>query len=124
MVEVAPDRITLHLARQKNRLQGSVLTRQCWCESCERTCPIHVLADFFAKFESGAEPFAGITSHSALSGLKAMLSALRVAESGSYRTQDLRRGHARDLQDSGSNLLEILQAGEWSSPAFFQKSVS
>ena len=56
----------------------------------------------------------------------------------SYRTHDLRRGHARDLQLSGTGtsfslfvvslmydvvgapLYEILQAGEWRSPAFLK----
>ena len=30
----------------------------------------------------------------------------------------MRRGHARDLQQRGSNLAEILRAGEWRSAAF------
>ena len=60
-----------------------------------------------------------------------------VKESESYRTRDLRRGHALDLQLSGTwrtclpcltpltsccvagaPLWEILAAGDWSSPAF------
>ena len=35
-----------------------------------------------------------------------------------YRTHDFRRGHAEDLRASGAPLLEILQAGDWKSPAF------
>ena len=35
-----------------------------------------------------------------------------------YRTHDMRRGHALDLQLAGKPLYEILQAGEWRSPAF------
>ena len=35
-----------------------------------------------------------------------------------YRTHDIRRGHARDLQEAGAPLYIILQAGEWRSPAF------
>ena len=38
--------------------------------------------------------------------------------SASYRTHDLRRGHAKDLQVNGATLYEILAAGEWRSPAF------
>ena len=34
------------------------------------------------------------------------------------RTHDWRRGHARDLQRGGARLWEILQAGDWKSPAF------
>ena len=37
-----------------------------------------------------------------------------------FRTQDLRRGHALDLQLSGAPLWAILSAGEWKSPAFLQ----
>ena len=35
-----------------------------------------------------------------------------------YRCHDLRRGHAKDLQESGAPLWQILAAGEWKSPAF------
>ena len=35
-----------------------------------------------------------------------------------YRTHDLRRGHAVDLQLSNAPLYQILEAGEWKSPAF------
>ena len=35
-----------------------------------------------------------------------------------YRTHDLRRGHALDLQLSGVPLYVILAAGDWKSPAF------
>ena len=33
---------------------------------------------------------------------------------------DFRRGHARDLQLAGRNLKQILEAGEWRSPAFLK----
>ena len=36
----------------------------------------------------------------------------------SYKSHDLRRGHAEDLRLSGAPLIEILRAGEWRSPAF------
>ena len=47
-----------------------------------------------------------------------MLAAVGVPDAASYRTHDLRRGHAADIQERGGNLAEILSAGEWSSPAF------
>ena len=37
-----------------------------------------------------------------------------------YRCHDLRRGHAKDLQESGAPLWVILEAGEWKSPAFLE----
>ena len=41
-----------------------------------------------------------------------------IPEARFYRTHDLRRGHARDLQKNGASLAEILEAGQWCSPAF------
>ena len=49
-----------------------------------------------------------------------MLGALGVEKHDLYRTHDLRRGHALDLQCSGAPLWEILEAGEWTSPAFMK----
>ena len=37
-----------------------------------------------------------------------------------FRTQDLRRGHAKDLQEAGASLLTILKAGEWRSSAILR----
>ena len=64
--------------------------------------------------------FEGISAYDARTKLREMLSAAGVQGSESYRTHDLRRGHALDLQLSGAPLWEILQAGEWSSPAFLK----
>lgn len=36
------------------------------------------------------------------------------------RTHDWRRGHAKDMQMNGKRLWEILQAGDWRSPAFME----
>ena len=47
-----------------------------------------------------------------------MLSLLCVANAESYRTHDLRRGHARDLQARGAAAREILEMGGWRSAAF------
>ena len=59
-----------------------------------------------------------ISAASALGRLRSMLCELNVESALAYRTHDFRRGHARDLQENGSNLRDILQAGEWRSPAF------
>ena len=37
-----------------------------------------------------------------------------------FRSQDMRRGHAKDLQDAGKSIKEILSAGEWKSPAYLK----
>ena len=68
----------------------------------------------------GDAPFAGINAGSALAMLRSLLGWLDVPDAGAYRTHDLRRGHAKDLQVSGAGLAEILAAGQWRSPAFLQ----
>ena len=42
---------------------------------------------------------------------------LNIANAELFRTHDLRRGHARDLQATGATLGQILVAGDWRSPA-------
>lgn len=42
-----------------------------------------------------------------------MTCACKVPNADQYGTHDLRRGHAKDLQDSGASLAVILNAGEW-----------
>jgi len=47
-----------------------------------------------------------------------MLHAIGIVDARDFRTHDLRRGHALDLQLAGAPLHEILAAGDWASPAF------
>ena len=47
-----------------------------------------------------------------------MLEALGVPKARLYRTHDIRRGHARDMQARGATLGEILRAGGWRSAGF------
>ena len=110
--------ITLHLSRRKNKDGGSVLKRTCWCNSCAELCPVHVLGPYFASCGTGAQPFARFDARCALANLRTCLQALGIVDAFKYRTHDIRRGHARDLQLGGASLYEILRAGEWRSPAF------
>ena len=110
--------LCLKLAKRKNKRNGSLLKRACWCSSCKLTCPVHNLWPFFEEYALGGKPFAGITASKALSKLRAILTAIGMEKATSYRCHDLRRGHAFDLQLSGASLYEILAAGEWRSPAF------
>ena len=66
----------------------------------------------------GSKPFAGISPGKAIADLRALLARLSVKDASLYRTHDLRRGHARDLQASGATVCEILKAGEWRSAGF------
>ena len=57
-------------------------------------------------------------ARSALQTLRGWLRVLKIEQAANYRTHDLRRGHARDMVQSGARLGEILRAGEWRSAAF------
>ena len=88
------------------------------CSSCQFTCPVHVLWPYFEKFGVGDMPFRDITPAQALAKLRYMLVKLEFEEAAAYRSHDLRRGRAKDIQRNGGTLYEILSAGEWRSPAF------
>ena len=120
VIEVTGEKISLKLRTRKNKLHGSLLVRRCWCKSCLETCPVHVLGAYYKDLGEGVKPFKHITAASALRVLRDMLGQLEVERAGLYRTHDFRRGHARDMQACGRTLAEILQAGEWSSPAFMK----
>ena len=85
---------------------------------CQAACPVHRLGPILAKLGSGQKLFDGITPAKALSTLRHILSAIGLADALDFRTHDLRRGHALDLQLAGAPLHEILTAGDWASPAF------
>ena len=112
--------VCLRLLRRKNRPQGSgTMKRLCTCAGCKHTCVVHTLWDrFLGLMPTGTEPWQGISASEALLRLRRVLHHLRVPEATSYRTQDLRRGHAEDMRQSGAPLADILKAGQWRSSAF------
>ena len=130
------DELVLRLNRRKNRPRGSTLRRRCWCGESKATCPVHRLGPLLQNRRQGEPLFPGITAGMALVKLREMMEILREPRAGEYRTHDLRRGHAKDLQLSGmyynsvislsgccmcvagAPLYKILQAGEWRSPVF------
>ena len=130
------DCIVLVLKSRKNKPQGSRLTRccfsfllccvhicacwhrTCWCSTCPEVCPVHRLGNFFSSLPVGSKPFAGISPGKAIADLRALLARLSVKDASLYRTHDLRRGHARDMQARGATAGEILAAGEWRSAGF------
>ena len=119
---VKGDAIGLHLKRRKNKTCGSTLWRSCWCGKSEKgsksTCPVHVLGAYFQSLPIGEQPFKPFSASCALAELRRLLVCVGVANADLYRTHDWRRGHAKDLQCAGAALREILEAGEWRSPAF------
>ena len=106
------------LKKRKNKPGGSRLVRTCWCKEDPSTCPLHQLGPWLASKRVGESLFPGVTAGRALITLRSMLATLGVPGAMEYRTHDLRRGHAKDLQISGASLWTILRAGEWRSPAF------
>ena len=120
VVTAQQDELIVALGRRKNKPGGSRLVRRCWCSESVHTCPVHVLGPIVRNYPNGAPLFEGISPSTARAKLREMLGAIGVAEPGAYRTHDLRRGHALDLQLSGAPLWQILEAGEWTSPAFMK----
>lgn len=45
--------------RRKDINRPTCLKRACWCTTCERTCPVHVLGGVLKTQHEGARPFAG-----------------------------------------------------------------
>ena len=77
------------------------MTRRCWCNQSPSTCPVHAVGSFVQNGMPGEALFQGITAREALSKLRFMLAALGVEKSEIYRSHDIRRGHALDLQCAG-----------------------
>lgn len=114
------DTIIVTLQRRKNKPRGSRLVRSCWCNESRTTCPVHVLGPLIDGRTVGERLFPGCSAAGATEALRHILQSLGVPCAAKFRTHDLRRGHALDLQRSGASLYEILAAGEWRSPAFLQ----
>ena len=104
--------------QRKNRPQGSRLVRSCWCAQSQvhrralhqaastfwlwqATCPVHVLGPYLEEIAEGDQLFGGISAADATEALRLILKELGVAQAQAYRTHDMRRGHALDLQVSG-----------------------
>ena len=56
----------------------------------------------------------------ALATLRDTMARIGIEHSERYWLRDFRRGHAKDLLDGGARLNQILQAGEWRTPAFLK----
>ena len=76
---------------------------------CKATCPLHVLGEL-VRTQPGCQPFVHITPSDARRMLRVMLGLVGVVDCARYRTQDLRRGHAKDLQLSGQHVVSAVFA--------------
>ena len=110
----------LRLQRRKNSERPVTIWRKCWCQSVagSRTCPVHILGEYFAKAGVGVRVFAGFSPAGALAASRTAVGAVGVDRPGEFDTKSLRRGHALDLVENGANLSQILSAGGWRSAAF------
>ena len=109
--------VCLTLASRKNRQQCTIIERTCTCEKLPTLCPVHTLwHEFFAEFAVGTKPWGDLSAAAVRKHLRDTLKKLRVPEPESYGTHDFRRGHAKDLQQSGVELVQILAARDWRSP--------
>jgi hypothetical protein len=79
---------------------------------------LHVLGPWLAAWPEGSKPFGRLAARQAREELKQRLHALGVPFAHEYWLHDFRRGHTQDMLNSGSNLAQILRAGEWRTPAF------
>ena len=104
------DALHLRLRRRKNKPHGSSLRRHCWCETCPKSCPVHVLAKLLDGCVPGAELFRGISAQGASKALRHMLYSVGVRDVGAYRLHNLRRGHAKDLQLAGKSVSRLVYA--------------
>jgi hypothetical protein len=74
-----PTEVTLRLAKKKNKLHGSVISRGCSCEADARLCPVHVLGKWMAGRPPGEQPFRAMSPAWALGELRRRLGVLRVS---------------------------------------------
>jgi len=68
------------------------------------------MGTFIGNYEFGQKPFKKVTAAESLRILKEILANVGLADAHLYRTHDMRRGHALDLQLSGASLYEILMS--------------
>ena len=109
------DELVLRLESRKNLQRGAVIRRCCWCHRHPKTCPIHVLWHFFESLPDGMQPFLVVTKEKALLRLRNYMSLHGEKDAYSFRTQDLRRGHAADLKKNGASMDTIRGMGQWRS---------
>ena len=100
-IVVEGDYVIVCLPRRKNLNAPCRLARSCWCRCAPKLCPRHVVGEWVLAQERGSMLFGDVSGGSALTSLRSMLSSLGVERHQEFRTHDLRRGHAKDLQISG-----------------------
>ena len=119
-ISVVGNELVLRLAKRKNKPHGATLSRACVCPTGRSICPVHVLGPWLMQCPPFAQPFKHISATKATHGLRDLLRVLGILDADEYCLHDFRRGHARDLADATCDLKTILEAGQWTSPAFLK----
>ena len=122
--------IVIHFASRKNRQEGASVRRRCLCAGdpgsgrrpvMHLLCPVHAFAGWRrVRANRHGRVFPGLNYTSFVRVLRAHLRALAVPDADTFATHGFRRGTAQQMLREGSNLGEILAAGDWRSPVFLQ----
>ena len=113
--------LAISLRSRKNRPEGVTMIRRCMCTKLERAtlCPVHAFVEWQrCTGRVDGRMFPGIDYVRFTRVMRAHLVAVIGTEGGEYTSHGFRRGTAQAMLTSGSNLAEILSAGDWRSPAF------
>ena len=116
--------LVVRLRSRKNKMRGSTLRRACMCHVSPgswEVCPVHVLGALLTGKAPGAPVFPfwhDQTGAAVRHSLRRRLILLGVPNATEFGLQSFRRGHAQQILDDGGTLVDVLRAGQWSSPAF------
>lgn len=117
---VGDQKIELHLSRRKNRESRSVMARQCWCDECAVTCPVHVLGAWLVGEPAHQPIWAAWSPGAARARLRRALGEMGRHDAESFGTHAFRRGHAQDIAARGGPVTDLLRAGGWHQPAWMK----
>ena len=105
------------VAATENRPRGSLLRRPCTCQKDPRFCVVHLAERALMHKQIGQKLWSGMPSHF-IKILRCFLGQLKVPHPELFTPKAFRAGKATALAAAGSNLGDILMAGEWKSAAF------
>ena len=60
VVCVSENQVEWFFWQRKHKYAPSSVYRECWCERCRHTCPVHVLGCFLKQVPVNTQPFVGI----------------------------------------------------------------
>ena len=116
--------LRISLLSRKNAPGGAQLTRRCLCSgksSPHVLCPVHSFLQYFHVTGRKRTGRCFSTSYDAFTKVfRRHLATIGVRNPSEYSSKAFRRGTAMELLKQGGRLGDILEAGQWRSPAFLQ----